>query len=69
MKVLVTGAAGLIGSHMCDLLVSNGHEVIAVDDLSYGNIDNINENVEFIESDCSTDFTRLSNSCMCEVSW
>jgi UDP-glucose 4-epimerase len=68
MKVLVTGAAGLIGSHMCDVLVSNGHEVIAVDDLSYGNTDNINKNVKFIEADCSTDFASLSNSCMCEAS-
>lgn len=68
MKVLVTGAAGLIGSHMCDVLVDNGHEVIAFDDLSYGNMDNVNENVRFIKADCSTDFTSLSNSCMCEVS-
>lgn len=41
MKVLVTGAAGFIGSHLCDALLSSGHEVVAVDDLSLGREKNI----------------------------
>ena len=40
MKTLVTGAAGLVGSHLCDILIQQGHEVVGIDDLSFGNIDN-----------------------------
>lgn len=39
--VLVTGAAGFIGSHVCDHLVNNGHRIIAVDDLSTGRRSNL----------------------------
>src|SRR5258707_83930 len=37
MRVLVTGGAGFIGSHLCDELVARGHQVTALDDLSTGN--------------------------------
>jgi nucleoside-diphosphate-sugar epimerase len=40
-KILVTGGAGFIGSHLCELLVHNGHEVVAIDNLSTGKLDNI----------------------------
>lgn len=39
--VLVTGAAGFLGSHLCDALLAHGHRVIGVDDLSHGNRDNL----------------------------
>jgi len=42
MKVLVTGGAGFIGSHVVDLCIRNGHEVIVVDDLSTGRESNLN---------------------------
>ena len=41
MKVLVTGGAGFLGSHLCDRLLAEGHEVIAMDNLVTGNLRNI----------------------------
>jgi len=40
-KVLITGGAGFIGSHLSELLLDDGHEVWALDDLSTGSLDNI----------------------------
>ena len=51
MKVLVTGAAGLIGSHLCDTLIRKGHNVSGVDNLSFGNIKNIPDSVDFVKDD------------------
>lgn len=41
MRILITGGAGFIGSHLCDYLLEQGHEVIAMDNLSTGSTDNI----------------------------
>jgi len=41
MRILVTGGAGFIGSHLCDRLLAEGHEVIAMDNLITGSINNI----------------------------
>ena len=38
---LVTGAAGFLGSHLCDRLLAEGKRVVGVDDLSYGRIANL----------------------------
>ncbi len=41
MRILVTGGAGFIGSHLCDRLLQEGHEVIAMDNLITGAVENI----------------------------
>ncbi len=41
MRTLVTGGAGFLGSHLCDRLIKEGHEVICMDNLSTGDMDNI----------------------------
>jgi len=41
MKTIVTGGAGFLGSHLCDLLLDKGHEVICIDNLVTGSAKNI----------------------------
>src|SRR5512138_3378755 len=41
MRILITGGAGFIGSHLCDRLLGEGHEVLAMDNLITGSTDNI----------------------------
>lgn len=41
MRILVTGGAGFIGSHLCDRLIEEGHDVVALDNLITGSTDNI----------------------------
>jgi UDP-glucose 4-epimerase len=50
-KCLVTGGCGFIGSSVVDLLISKGHEVTVIDNLSTGKIENLNPKAVFIESD------------------
>ncbi len=51
MKILVTGGAGFIASHVVDAYVEFGHEVVIVDNLSTGNLKNLNPKAKFIEAD------------------
>lgn len=51
MKILVTGGAGFIASHVVDVYIANGHEVVILDDLSTGRISNLNPAARFIEMD------------------
>jgi UDP-glucose 4-epimerase len=51
MKVLVTGGAGFIASHVVDAYVAAGHEVIVVDNLSSGKRENLNPRARFVERD------------------
>jgi UDP-glucose 4-epimerase len=53
-RFLVTGGAGFIGSHMCELLVNRGHQVVAIDNLSTGRL----ENIETLQSSPSFQFVR-----------
>ncbi len=61
MKVIVTGGAGFLGSHLCDRLIERGDQVICVDNLLTGSLDNIahlqnSPDFQFIEAEASEPF-------------
>lgn len=67
MQVLVTGGAGFLGSHLCDRLLSDGHEVVALDNLFTGRKSNIahlwgRPDFEFVRHD-------VVNPILLEVDW
>lgn len=51
MKVLVTGGAGFVASHIVDLLIEKGIKVVVVDNLSTGNVNNLNPSATFYNMD------------------
>lgn len=57
MKILVTGGAGFIASHVVDAYIAAGHEVVVVDNLSTGTRGNINPQARFIEADITDEDT------------
>ena len=54
MRILVTGGAGFIGSHLVDRLIEAGHEVAIVDNLSTGLQRNVNQRARFYQADLRT---------------
>ena len=69
MKALVTGGAGFIGSHIVDRLISDGHEVVVLDDFSTGHRSNLTENkaLTIVEGDISN-FDTVKQ-CMQGIDW
>lgn len=60
-RILVTGAAGFLGSHLCDALIAKGHTVVGVDNLCTGNLDNLKQleresRFSFVEQDICKPF-------------
>ena len=58
MHILITGAAGFLGSHLCDRLLAEGHDVVGMDNFVTGDPDNLtgfttNKHFSFIEQDVS----------------
>lgn len=51
MRIMVTGGAGFIGSHLTDVLVNDGHQVAVVDNLRTGSLEKVNKGAEFQQID------------------
>lgn len=51
-RVLVTGCAGMIGSHICDKLLANGHSVLGIDNLKGGKEANFDPRIDFVQMNC-----------------
>lgn len=69
MRIVITGGAGFIGSHLADRFLKDGHQVVAVDNLITGALRNVehhraNPNFHFIQQDISEPFTVAG-----EVDW
>ena len=60
MRLLVTGGAGYIGSHVVMECLNQGYEVTVFDDLSTGNKENINLNAKFIKGSITSDFDLIN---------
>lgn len=56
MKILITGGAGFIGSHLADSLIEKGHRMIIVDDLSSGLMENVDHRSRFFGGNVMMDF-------------
>ncbi len=69
MKILLTGAAGFLGSHLTSKLLASGHQVIGIDDLSTGSLSNLTQALghpgfEFIEHDVRLPFNANVDAIM-----
>tara|TARA_B110000483_G_scaffold237088_1_gene311287 strand:- start:6030 stop:7013 length:984 start_codon:yes stop_codon:yes gene_type:complete len=56
MKIIITGGAGFIGSHLAEFLVNKGHKIIIIDNLSTGRLNNIKSfknKIKFVKADIS----------------
>ncbi len=54
MKIIITGGAGFIGSHVADLYIAAGHQVVIIDNLSTGSAENIHSEAKFYREDISS---------------
>ena len=59
MKILVTGGAGFIGSHVTDAYIAEGHDVVVVDDLSTGRHEFVNPKARLVQLNIFSDYAKL----------
>lgn len=52
-KIFISGVAGFLGSHLADAFLADGHEVIGIDNMIGGYLDNVPEGVQFFQIDCN----------------
>jgi UDP-glucose 4-epimerase len=62
-RILVTGVAGFLGSHLADHLIDDGFEVVGIDNMIGGDLENVNPKVKFSNLDCC-DLEKLNILCM-----
>jgi UDP-glucose 4-epimerase len=62
MKILVTGALGFIGTNLCKRLIDEGHDVLGIDDISIGTIDNLLEGVTYLYWDIEEQMDYIKGS-------
>ena len=67
MRALVTGGAGFIGSHLVDALVARGDEVVVLDNLATGRLENLSDAARFIEGDVADEAAVAAAVAGCEV--
>ena len=67
MRVLVTGGAGFIGSHLVDAVLARGDEVVVLDDLSTGRVENLPAAAELIEGDVADEIAVVKAVRGCDV--
>ena len=65
MRIFITGVAGFLGSHLADAMLNEGHQVVGIDTLIGGDLDNVNSMVEFHQVDCNDleRIRRISQKC------
>ena len=60
LKILVTGVAGFLGSHLAEKLFSLGHSIVGIDNMKGGYEDNVPKNIVFHNIDCC-DFDKVKS--------
>jgi UDP-glucose 4-epimerase len=65
MRIFITGVAGFLGSHLADAMLADGHEIVGIDNLIGGELDNVPAQVEFHQIDCNNfeHVRRVSQDC------
>ena len=67
MRALVTGGAGFIGSHLVDAVLARGDDVVVLDNLATGRLENVPDGAEFIEGDVADEAAVAKAVAGCEI--